>query len=174
MNNEDTLSAKSTISRERYLRIVHAALLAGNYRFARESVLKWLATYPGDMLAGLYYAQALFGENRTSQALLILEGLCLADPEFEAAAKLLVKALDTIPDTPLPINSTARREAPDQGKNPRLITSIETTRAYWFALTGISHEHLYLTALSSCMSFELSFPIGDEFRKGCHSSILVV
>ena len=140
MKPEDIPSVKSTLSRDRYLHIVNAALSAGNNRFAREAVLKWLATYPGDMLAGLYYAQALLGENRTTQALPVLEGLCLADPEFEAAAKILVKTVATLPDAALTGSPMATKEVGDHGRNPRLLTSIETIRTYWFALSGICKE----------------------------------
>jgi hypothetical protein len=141
---EDQPYLKSTLPRDRYLHIVSAALSAGNNRFAREAVLNWLATYPGDMLAGLYYAQALVGENHTTQAFPILEGLCLADPEFVDAAKTLMRAVDTLPESVLSGSLATRGEPGVRGRTTRFLTPIKTMRTYWFALTGTCNDRLTL------------------------------
>jgi len=80
-----------TISRKTAIKILRAALSAQEFRFAREAALAWLTTYPGDLLVGLLYAQALAGEKRYNQAIPVLEGLCEADPEFLQAAELLLQ-----------------------------------------------------------------------------------
>jgi len=141
MINEDLPYVKSTLPRDRYLRIVSAALSAGNHRFAREVVLSWLATYPGDMLAGLYYAQALVGENRTIQALPVLEGLCLADPEFVAAAETLLRVVDMLPEATLSGSPVGVGESGNRGRTPRFLTPVKTMHTYWFALTGTCKGH---------------------------------
>lgn len=93
-----------TISRKTVLKILRAAISAREFRFARETGLAWLATYPGDLLAGLLYAQALNGENRYQQAIPVLEGLCESDTEFLEAAELLLqiekeRSARQLPDT---------------------------------------------------------------------------
>jgi hypothetical protein len=90
MNNtdHDFPLSPSPLPRQRYLQVVHAALKAQRHRFARQAILGWLAAYPGDLGAGLYYAQALMGETRFQQARLVLEGLCRADPEYLEAAEI--------------------------------------------------------------------------------------
>jgi hypothetical protein len=141
---EDLPNVKSTLSRDRYLQIVNAAISAGNNRFARDTVLNWLASYPGDMLAGLYYAKALLGENRIIQALPVLEGLCLADPEFEAAAETLIQTVDNLPKTALTGNTSPAGESGNRGRIPRFLTQNKTVRTYWFSLTGKGKDRLSL------------------------------
>jgi hypothetical protein len=80
------------LTRARYLETVRQASAASEYRFAREAVLRWLASYPGDLEAGLFYAQALLGEGFVQEALPILSGLCVADPEFLDAAQTWLDA----------------------------------------------------------------------------------
>ncbi len=79
------------LARYSYQSVVRAGLAAHKYAYARETVLTWLAHYPGDLYAGLCYAEALVGEGRLAQALQVLQGLCMADPEFSEAAELLIK-----------------------------------------------------------------------------------
>ncbi|GAG23331.1 unnamed protein product, partial [marine sediment metagenome] len=84
------------ISRERYLNIVRASLTVGQTSFARDMVLNWLANYPGDLYAGLLYAEVLMGENRFRQSLQVSRGLLKVDPEFLMAARLLQRTHDLI------------------------------------------------------------------------------
>ena len=79
------------LPRNLYLKTVSTAIEAREYRFAREAVLTWLAAFPGDLTAGLYYATALFKENHSRQALAVLEGLCQVDPEFLEAQELYLQ-----------------------------------------------------------------------------------
>ena len=78
------------LPRSQYLNMVAIAVDQGEFRFAKEAALQWLAAFPGDLQAGLLYAQVWFGENRARQALSILEELCRLDPEFLAAKQLLL------------------------------------------------------------------------------------
>ncbi|HEX7973348.1 MAG TPA: hypothetical protein VF498_02990 [Anaerolineales bacterium] len=80
------------LPRDLYLRLLRAALGAGEYRFAREAALNWLAAYPGDLPVSLAYAQALIGDRHPEQALPILERLCQADPEYVEAQDLQMEA----------------------------------------------------------------------------------
>lgn len=77
------------ISRERFVPILQAALCAGAEKFARQAALSWLAYYPGDLQINLLYAQSLLKLGMVKQALPILEHLCMIDPEYLEAQKLL-------------------------------------------------------------------------------------
>jgi tetratricopeptide (TPR) repeat protein len=108
LENEDMknyqISIKKTLPRHQYLQVVRAALLSKSYRYAQDTVLKWLSSYPGDLKAGLYYAQALLGLGRNYQAISILEGLCEADPEFKAAAETFLFSISS-PNEKISLNS---------------------------------------------------------------------
>ncbi|MFC2054652.1 hypothetical protein ACFLV7_10230 [Chloroflexota bacterium] len=84
------------ILRERYLTIVRASLAVGKTSFARDMVLNWLANYPGDLYAGLLYAEVLMGENRYRHSMQVSRGLLKVDPEFLNAARLLQRTHDLI------------------------------------------------------------------------------
>lgn len=126
-------AAEPLLSRQRYLSLVQAGLAAGHFRFAREAVLDWLASYPGDLEAGLYYAQALAGEKRFPQAVVVLDGLCRADPEFLAAVESWLAV-----DGELARQSGAAQDASYRGRTglstPRLSGTQLST--YLLALTG--------------------------------------
>jgi hypothetical protein len=81
-----------SLHRQRYLDILRAALSTHQYRFARQAALDWLATYPGDLTASLYYGLSLLGEKRLTQAISIFQGVRRADPEFLEAVEALVAA----------------------------------------------------------------------------------
>jgi hypothetical protein len=89
------------LPRQIYLQIVQAGLEVQQFRFACEAALLWLTSYPGDLEASLAYAQALLGEKRPRQALPVLQGLCMADPEFEEAVKALLQLADPAPSSPV-------------------------------------------------------------------------
>ena len=130
--NRDFTPSRKPLSRQRYLQIVHAALTVDNYRFARGAVIKWLANYPGDLQAGLYYARALLGLNRPQQALPILDGLCLADAEFVDAADALLQA-DMAAGTQ---EGGGQDTSLLPGGRARTYPSRAARRTYIYALTG--------------------------------------
>jgi tetratricopeptide (TPR) repeat protein len=88
----DTNGALRHLPRNQYLNMLSIAIEKGEYRFAKEAALQWLAAFPGDLQAGLLYAQVWTGENRAKQALSILEELFRLDPEFLEAGRLLLAA----------------------------------------------------------------------------------
>jgi hypothetical protein len=49
MNTEVTKKLKNVIGREKYLRLLQAALSCKSFRFGRQAALSWLAIYPGDL-----------------------------------------------------------------------------------------------------------------------------
>ncbi len=133
MTIETLVDPSKPISRDLYLKVVHAALLAHNYRFGREAVLKWLVSFPGDLEAGLYYAQALVGEKRFQQAIAILEGLCMADPEFTEAVETLLWA-DTLATSAQPVAVEGQMGAPE-GVGRQDVPE-QAVHTHIFALTG--------------------------------------
>ena len=83
-------------SRERYLALVAAAIKVENITFGRDSVLYWLGNYPGDLQAGLLYAQILLNENRQDQAVQVIRGLLKVDPEYKMASNILIEAVGEV------------------------------------------------------------------------------
>ena len=132
------------LSRDQYLQVVGAGLAARQNPFARQAILHWLATYPGDLLAGLYYGRVLVSEGRLVQALPVLQGLCVADPEFTEAVELLLKVVEHL-------QSHGEIEAPGRNqlagdfavsrKRLAQLGALENSvRAQWFALVGQSRH----------------------------------
>jgi len=136
INIKDHPHVSKSLSRDKYLKVVGAALDAENYHFARELVLNWLATYPGDLLAGLYYAQTLVGENRISQALPILEGLCMADPESVGAVETLIQIADVSPTEYQAYTNPTMMAASSHFRKSRFSVISGSLESYRFALTG--------------------------------------
>lgn len=90
-----TIASNPTVrllDRRRYRELLTAAIAEGEFRFARETALHWLAAFPGDLGVNLVYALALLGEGRAPQALNTLRELCRVDAEFLPAAHALVEA----------------------------------------------------------------------------------
>lgn len=90
MNNpthQEEQTSYRSLTRVGFLELASTALEANAWRFARDILLEWLGLYPGDLQAGLFYAQALLGEGNFAQAGSILEGLYRADPEFVAVVE---------------------------------------------------------------------------------------
>ncbi len=126
------------LARYSYLSVVHAGLTAHKYAFAREAILTWLAHYPGDLYAGLCYAEALVGEGRFSQALQVLQGLCMADPEFLEAAALLFKIHTRIPETRHSEKEARTQLAVDRPNSPRKVFAPGAeVLSYQAALSGV-------------------------------------
>ena len=104
MRTNYQISINKTLPRHQYLQVVRAALMTKSYRYAQDTILKWLSSYPGDLKAGLYYAQALLGLGRNHQSMSILRGLCEADPEFKAAAETFLFSISS-PDEKISLDS---------------------------------------------------------------------
>jgi hypothetical protein len=81
-----------SLPRSLYLKMLAIAVEKGEFRFAKEAALQWLAAFPGDLQAGLLFAQVCLEQKRARQALSILEELCHLDPEFLPAKQLLLDA----------------------------------------------------------------------------------
>ena len=86
--NQQTVYSKP-IGRETLLALALAALKTGEVRFARQSALTWLSTFPGDLYVGLLLARSMAGDGKAAQAIPLLEKLLRADPEFVEAAETL-------------------------------------------------------------------------------------
>jgi len=125
------------LDRSDYHRVVQNALASREFGFARQAILGWLAVYPGDLQAGLYFARALVGENRISQALRVLRGLCAADPEYLEAVQTFVDVIESIKGT-----SEFERGAKGAGTGGSVQFEVieKEVQAHWFALTGRNRE----------------------------------
>jgi hypothetical protein len=132
------------LSRDQYLQVVGAGLAVRQNPFARQAILHWLATYPGDLLAGLYYGRVLVSEGRLAQALPVLQGLCVADPEFTEAVELLLKVVEHLQDhtdVELPRKGLVAGDSALSRKRLAQLGALEnSTWAQWFALVGQSRD----------------------------------
>ena len=140
--------SQKPLSRDQYLQVVGAGLAARQNPFARQAILHWLATYPGDLLAGLYYGRVLVSEGRLVQALPVLQGLCVADPEFTEAVELLLKVVEHLQNhagVEAPRSSSIAGDFAVSRKRLAQLGALENSiRAQWFALVGQSrHRKTY-------------------------------
>ena len=137
---KNPLILQRPLSRAEYFQVVRTALATGHNLFARQAVLNWLATFPGDLRASLYFARALTGENRLSQAGHVLQKLCILDPEDLDAVQtyldviMLIKAQKNQPGLDWGLRE---RESEIKPEWSEAISSLEmTARAHRFALQG--------------------------------------
>lgn len=114
-----------SISRDDLLAIINSALRLKESNFVRQTILHWLAAYPGDLYFNYLYARTLVDEAKHAQAISILEMLEKTDPEFAPAYELHYKAL---------VASGSR--------NPRVA-------GCYFGLTGRKLDSIQLPAWSS-------------------------
>jgi tetratricopeptide (TPR) repeat protein len=82
---------KNIFRRETIIRVLRAALESGEYRYARQAALTWLAAFPGDLEVTLLQAQAVLAEDRVQLALPSLELLCRKDPFYLDAYHTLIR-----------------------------------------------------------------------------------
>ena len=80
------------MSRDHMLVLLRTAQTTGALRFGRQAALSWLSFFPGDLPIQLEYAQILTQAGLANDAIPILENVCLADPEYLEAYRLLIKA----------------------------------------------------------------------------------
>jgi tetratricopeptide (TPR) repeat protein len=126
--------------REVFITMLRAAIMAHEYRFAREAGLVWLAAFPGDLLVNLLYAQALLGEGRSRQALPALHGLVQTDPEFLEANQALLKAEEQVEARTLPntLASTLALGGPILQQQ----TVVAWGRQLWFARQALERGEI--------------------------------
>ncbi len=82
-----------SVSRKSYFQMVALALDEGEYSFANEAALKWLAEFPGDLGARLAYARLLLKSANPERAYPILSYLVQADPENLETTRVFLNAL---------------------------------------------------------------------------------
>ena len=87
--NYSSLQLQKGASRSIVLRMITSGLNHKNIRFARQTALKWLASYPGDLGFNLVLAKALAIEGKFDQAVSILEKVVDTDPEYIEALSYL-------------------------------------------------------------------------------------
>jgi hypothetical protein len=88
-NEPDGFAHSKSWSRDELYPILETAVRLQEFRFARQSALQWLISYPGDLPIELIHARALLGEGHVQQAKRVVDKLCARDPEFQQAIDLL-------------------------------------------------------------------------------------
>jgi tetratricopeptide (TPR) repeat protein len=126
--------------REVFITMLRAAIMAHEYRFAREAGLVWLAAFPGDLLVNLLYAQALLGEGRSRQALPVLHGLVQTDPEFLEANQALLKAEEQVEARSLPHTMASALALGSPGLQQQTVAT--WGRQLWFARQALERGEL--------------------------------
>lgn len=91
--NHNPFLDNGNISRNDLLTIINTGFRFKEYKFIRQTVLSWLAAYPGDIHFNYLYAQSLVLDGKSSQALPIIDLIENADPEYAPAYKLHHSAL---------------------------------------------------------------------------------
>jgi len=84
-NHRSQFDFSKPVYRDQFIDLLNAAYIVKSYRFCRQAALVWLITYPGDLLFNLFLAKSFSGDGKPSQAVPILEKICLLDPEFTEA-----------------------------------------------------------------------------------------
>lgn len=126
--------------REVFITMLRAAIMAHEYRFAREAGLVWLAAFPGDLLVNLLYAQALLGEGRSRQALPVLHGLVQTDPEFLEANQALLKAEQQVEARTLPNTLASAMALGSPGLQQQTVAA--WGRQLWFTRQALERGEL--------------------------------
>lgn len=76
-----SLIARGKLNRSTALILLESAIEVNELRFARQLVLSWLTAYPGDLEFNRILGEIFFRENKTAQAITILEKIARLDPE---------------------------------------------------------------------------------------------
>ena len=84
--------SERTLNRIDFITLLDTALATGEWRYVRRICTAWLAIFPGDLPVQFTYAYAI-AQDKTlispHQAMIILDKLCLQDPEYAEAQELL-------------------------------------------------------------------------------------
>ncbi len=83
-------------NRDLILKMLQAALESGDYRFARQTAISWLAAFPGDLEITVLQAKAVVSEGRPAQVIPALDLVCRKDPLFLEAHRILAWAVREI------------------------------------------------------------------------------
>src|SRR5512133_3903391 len=87
-----TPSSGKVFRRETIIAMLQAALQSGEYRFARQVALAWLAAFPGDLEVTLLQGQTMIAEGRQAQVIAALDLVCRKDPFASAAYRVMARA----------------------------------------------------------------------------------
>lgn len=93
--NLDNPQITRTLTRSTLLLVLNAGIESREYRFARQMALTWLSIYPGDLEVNRMMARIFSLENKTGQAIQILEKVSRIDPEDILSLKALARAYGT-------------------------------------------------------------------------------
>ncbi len=98
------------VSRRIFLTLIQTASRIGQYRFAHQTALSWITTFPGDLPITLWLGEALYKDKRPDLAMPILERLCQTDPEFRDAVELRLEVETSTRNTDTAATSTTKSE----------------------------------------------------------------
>jgi predicted Zn-dependent protease len=79
-------------SREIVVKMLQAALESGEYRFARQTAISWLAAFPGDLEVIVLQSKAVIAEGKPARVIPALDLVCRKDPLYLPAYRALAWA----------------------------------------------------------------------------------
>jgi hypothetical protein len=95
----------TSFNREAVLLLLKTAFESSSFRFARQTVLTWLAAFPGDLEVNVWYARTLAKDGHAKNAASVIEKVLRADPESLQAAQAADEIFTAVND---PQERTAR------------------------------------------------------------------
>jgi hypothetical protein len=119
--------------------ILTAAIETGEYRFAQQVSLAWLAYYPGDLPVNYLRSKALVADGSDDQAYVILQNLVNLDPEFREAQDLLYKVSAKLKD---PGTKSALGCAVALGETPKHIDTKTSKYIGWSYTLALARQFL--------------------------------
>lgn len=84
------------IERGDLIKLIEAALEVASFRFARQTLLTWLAYYPGDLEARHILARVEFSSHNYREATRLVTQICDVDPEYLPAWELMADLLQNV------------------------------------------------------------------------------
>ncbi len=98
------------VSRRVFLTLIQTASRIGQYRFAHQTALSWITTFPGDLPVTLLLGEALYKDKRPDLALPILDRLSQTDPEYREAVELRLEVESSTRDAGAAPSSGSKTE----------------------------------------------------------------
>ncbi|PKO18335.1 MAG: hypothetical protein CVU39_02550 [Chloroflexi bacterium HGW-Chloroflexi-10] len=96
-----TLSHGQTLSRGTVIQLLISSLQHKKIIFGRQLALKWLGSFPGDLVVELFLARFYLYETKVEKAIELVEQILIIDPEFQEAYDFLAQ---------LPISDAKKEE----------------------------------------------------------------
>lgn len=163
MTQNTQMPAQISFKREFFIDLLSAGLVVRSYRFVRDACLLWLSHFPGDLKVSWFYARSLTGEGRFKQAITVLKGLCIADPESSEVVESMI-AIHRLGEeklVPFSLPELLAHLYALTGEMPQGGAAASWGRELWLARVALSKGRLNLAeeSIRRVLLMELPVPI---------------